>query len=76
MNCGMPLYFDDGMLRLANGEKAACLSKQKRDELQVWAEKGYHVQAAKVNFIVAWKGMEDTEETAVVLPEIILKRLN
>ena len=74
LRSGMPLYFDDGILRLATGEKAVCLSKQKRDELQVWAEKGFQVKSAKINFIVAWRGKEDTEETAVVIPKMVLKR--
>ena len=60
---GMPLFFDDGYLRLPTGERVVCLSKQRRDELQDWAEKDYQVQSAKVNFIVAWKNKEDMEET-------------
>ena len=70
---GMPLFYDDGFLRLSTGERVVCLSKQKRDELQDWAGKGYQVQSAKVNFIVAWKGKDDSEETAVLLPELVLK---
>ncbi len=70
---GMPLFFDDGYLRLPTGEKVVCLSKQRRDELQGWAEKNYQVQSAKVNFIVAWKNKDDMEETAVLLPELVLK---
>ncbi|MBQ8958533.1 MAG: RecQ family ATP-dependent DNA helicase [Bacteroidales bacterium] len=75
LRSGMPLCFDDGMLRLHTGEKVVCLSKQKRDELQAWADKGYQVQTARINFIVAWKGKGETEETAVVLPELTLKRV-
>ena len=61
-------------MRLPTGERVVCLSKQKRDELQGWAEKDYQVQSAKVNFIVAWKGKDDMEETAVMLPELVLKK--
>jgi hypothetical protein len=43
-----------------------------REELHGWAEKGYYVKSAKINFIVAWKGKEDAEETAVILPELVL----
>ncbi|MBQ7490209.1 MAG: hypothetical protein IJT51_06805 [Bacteroidales bacterium] len=46
-----------------------------RDELQSWARKGYSVQTASVNFIVAWKSKEAAEETAVLLPELKLKKL-
>ena len=34
------------------------------------------MQSAKVNFIVAWKGKDDVEETAVLLPELVLKAYN
>ena len=68
----MPLYFDDGYLRLDTGETVASLSKTKRQELQSWTEKGYRVKSAKINYIVAWKGKDETEETAVLLPEMVL----
>ena len=32
--------------------------------------------AAEVRFIVAWMGKEDTEETAVILPDIYLNETN
>ena len=70
---GMPLFYDDGYLRLSTGERVVYFSKQKRDELQSWTERNYQVQSAKVNFIVAWKGKDDSEETAVLLPELVLK---
>ena len=74
LRSGMPLYYDNGYLRLPNGEKVAYISKQKRIEFQEWAEKGYQVASAKVSFIVAWKGKDDTEETAVLLPELTLRK--
>ena len=74
LRSGQPLYFDNGYLKLPTGEEVAYLSKKMREELQEWAEKGYSVQSAKANFIVAWKGKEDTEETAVLLPELLLKK--
>jgi ATP-dependent DNA helicase RecQ len=72
LRSGQPLCFDDGYLRLPSGGKVACISNKIREELQGWAEKGYYVKSAKINFIVAWKGKEDVEETAVLLPELML----
>ncbi len=40
-----------------------------------WAEKGYHVKNVKICYIVAWRGQDDEEETAVMLPEIILAKM-
>ena len=74
LRSGMPLYFDNGYFKIASGERVACISKLERDTLQEWIEKGYQAESAKVNFIVAWKGKEDAEETAVLLPELTLRK--
>ena len=75
LHSGTPLFFDNGYLRLNTGEKVAALSKDKRNELNDWAEKGYQVQSAKVNYIVAWRGKEEKEECAVLLPELVLRKI-
>ena len=54
--------------------QVALYSKAFRNTLNHWKEQGYKIASAKVLFIVAWKGEEDTEESAVVLPELTLKR--
>ena len=72
LRSGQPLCFDDGYLRLPSGERVVCISNKMREELLGWTEKGYHVKSAKINFIVAWKSKEDAEETAVILPELVL----
>lgn len=53
-------------------ETIASLTKTKRQGLPSWTEKGYRVKSAKINYIVAWKGKDETEETAVLLPEMVL----
>ncbi len=73
---GMSLIYNNGYLRLQSGDDVAYLSKQKRFELKEWARKGYQVQSAKINYILAWKGKDDEEETAVLLPELVLKKDN
>ncbi len=50
------------------------LSKACRVRLDELAQQGYRPCAARVRFIVAWKGREDTEETAVVLPDLYLRK--
>ena len=74
LHSGQPLYYDDGYFRLPTGERVTSISNKMRNELQYWFEKDYFVQSAKINFIVAWKGKEETEETAVLLPELVLKK--
>ena len=66
--------FKNGYLRIMSGEDVAYISKLKRAELKDWENKGYHVQSAKINYILAWKGKDDEEESAVLLPELILKK--
>ena len=51
-----------------------CLSKLCMNKLEVLAQKGYLPCRAEVRFIVAWKGEDDTTETAVLLPNIYLRR--
>ena len=74
LRSGMPLYYDNGHLRISSGETMACLSMQMRQELADWATKGYLVKSAKILFIVAWKGKDETEDAAVLLPELVLQK--
>ena len=74
LRSGMPLAFEKNELYLQTGEKVACLSQNMRGKLQKWLEKGYLVRSATINYIVAWKGKEETEETAVLLPELVLHK--
>ena len=71
LRSGMALEFFEGFL-LHKGQKIASLSNSCRDKLKAWNEKGYSVESVTINFIVAWKKKEDTEETAALLPEILL----
>ena len=42
--------------------------------LAEWASKGYSLDSAEIQFIVAWKGKDDDKETLIVLPSVKLKR--
>ena len=71
---GDTLCCDDGFLRTTDGFVIVSLSKQQREEIYNWSEKGYSIHSARVNFIVAWKAKDDEKETAVVLPELTLRK--
>lgn len=62
------------MLRSEKIYPVVSFSKKFIDEIEAQARNGYYPINAKVRFIVAWKGKEDVEETAVILPEIYFGR--
>lgn len=62
------------MLRNEKIYPVVCFSRKFKDEIAAQARNGYYPIKAKVRFIVAWKGKEDVEETAVILPEIYFGR--
>ena len=49
-------------------------SKAFKATLAGWANKGYSIASAEIQFIVAWKNKEDEKETLIVLPSVKLKR--
>ena len=56
----------------------AKLSSKMQETLSEWIYKGYHVDAASVRFVVAWKAKDapkEQAETAVLLPELHLRRV-
>ena len=57
-----------------SSQRIAKLSQACRERLAGLAQKGYSVYLAQVRFVVAWKGESDEEETAVVLPDLYLRR--
>jgi ATP-dependent DNA helicase RecQ len=72
LRSGQPLWFKDNYLFSSTGDCAAALSAKKRNELQYLAQQGFSVYAAEVAYVVAWKGENDTEESAVMLPRLHL----
>ncbi len=54
--------------------RVAKFSKAFREKLDGLATKGFRPKTASVSFVVAWKGEDDDEETAVLLPKINLER--
>ena len=74
LRSGQPLWFKDNSLYSSTGDCVAVLSSKKRNELQDLARQGFSVYAAEVAYVVAWKGENDTEESAVMLPRLHLRR--
>ena len=74
LRSGQPLWFKDNGFFSAAGDCVAVLSAKKRNELQELYRQGFTVYAAEVAFVAAWRGENDTEESAVMLPKIHLKR--
>jgi ATP-dependent DNA helicase RecQ len=75
-----PLSSGDNLTILEDGlgnrknEKILKFSLKLKKELEMYANKGYRIKEAKVNFIVYWKNKDKLEEVKTVLPEIVLER--
>lgn len=63
----------DGTYFLVGNERLAKVSQKMAASLSELAEKGYKPMSAVIRFVMAWKGEEDEEECAVLLPNIILR---
>lgn len=50
------------------------LSKTCVERIQILESKGYFPYKAVVRFVVAWKGENDENETAIILPDLYLKK--
>ena len=74
LRSGQSLWFKDNSLYTSTGDCVAVLSAKKRNELQDLARQGFSVYAAEVTYVVAWKGENDTEESAVMLPRLHLRK--
>ena len=77
MHSGHPLQICNGGLQTTvNGSvlNVVRFSKAFNEKLCMMIKKGYVLQHADIRFIVAWKGEEDTSETAVLLPNLYLKK--
>ena len=74
LRSGQPLWFRDNGFYSEAGDCLAMLSAKKRNELQEFQRQGFTVYAAEVAFVAAWRGENDTEESAVMLPKIHLRR--
>ena len=74
LRSGQPLWFKDNGFYSAAGDCVAVLSAKKRNELLELCRQGFTFYAAEVAFVAAWRGENDTVESAVMLPKIHLRR--
>ena len=77
LRSGMPLSFDgEYLLAELHGRQRRVLkfSKAFSEQLAGLREKGFEPVSAQIRFIVAWKGEDDVQESAVILPDLYLKR--
>lgn len=77
LHSGMKLDFNEEYLTVKQDGKevrVAKFSKAFMETLIRLKDKGYSPISAKIHFIVAWKGEDDTEETAIPLFDICLKK--
>lgn len=78
MRSGDVLQYCDGYLSVpANGklQKIVRFSNACLEKIRKLNDNGYTPISAKVRYEVLWKGKEDEEETAIVLPEIVFGRV-
>ncbi len=76
MQSGMHLYARKNRLYLYSNEKmipVVQFSKSCYEKIKKIIDNGYKLYDSKVRFICAWKGKEDTEETAIILPDIYFR---
>ena len=76
LRSGSTLSLNENYLTAEIGDKSvkvAKLSKSCVEEILKLRNQGYEPYKAEVRHIVAWKGKEDDEESAVILPNIYFK---
>ena len=74
LRSGDSLRYTNGYLATMQGEYIACLSRSKRQVMDDLRKRGYTVDTAVVSYILAWRPREETEEVAVCLANLILKK--
>jgi ATP-dependent DNA helicase RecQ len=71
---GSRLTITEEGLADANGDLILKYSQNFRAILQGRYEKGFKIAAAKINYIVYWKGEDKEPEVKIILPALVLKK--
>ena len=67
---------EEHLCAVVNGKlvKVIKYSKAFKEKLDFLKAKGYESTAATIRFILAWKGKDDENETAIILPDLCLNK--
>lgn len=77
LHSGAPLILSyEGLQMNYKGQALQVLrfSKSFMNRMHVYSQKGYTPVRADVRLVVAWKGEDDPYESAVLLPDLYLKK--
>ena len=74
LRAGQRLRAEGRELKTAEGRTAARFSRAFQARMERLIEKGYEVTDARIRFVLAWKGKEETRETAILLAEIEVQK--
>lgn len=77
MKSGDELYIEGNVLNAVFNGKTYSLvrfSKKFENVIANFRVQGYYPKSVKIRFIVAWTGEGDSEETALILPEVCFGR--
>ena len=67
-------YVARGISYTKSAENFINYSKAFKEKLDFLKAKGYEATAATIRFILAWKGKDDENETAIILPDLCLNK--
>jgi ATP-dependent DNA helicase RecQ len=68
------LIVEDGLAN-AKGDLICKYAQKFRDVLKEHAEKGFRIAEARVNYVVYWKDEAKDQESKIILPQLMLKKL-
>ncbi len=77
LRSGMSLkVYNENLVADINGRETTVgkLSKKCQETVDNYKKMGYETTSATIDFIVAWKGEEDKEESAIILPTLKFRR--
>jgi ATP-dependent DNA helicase RecQ len=71
---GSRLIIREDGLADPKGDLMLMYAQNFRGVLKGWYDKGFKIAAAKINYVVYWKGEDMEKEVKIVLPVLLLKR--
>ena len=74
LRSGDSLRYSNGYLISQQGDYVACLSMTQKEQMKDLQQKGYIVNDVEVSYILAWRPREESQEVAVCLANIVLKK--